>query len=364
MSEAFKKRADKAKEILQKKGVTGLVLFPGVEIFYLTGFKIGLSERPSAALIPFNDEPVFVVPELEAELRGQKPWIHQVVTWREEEDAIKLLAETLRSKGLSKAKIGVCETSPWGWVKRLEKNLPTAQFVDASEAVNSLRMVKSTEELDYIKKACEITDKALRKAFQNLREGITEIELNSIISDEMENLGGKIQFGIVLFGGRAALPHGTLSDRKLKRGDVILVDTGSSFKDYYSDITRTVVFGKPTERQRRIWDNVLKANKAAFDAIEPGTTCEEADKVARKVISDAGFGEYFIHRLGHGIGLQGHEHPYLVGGNKLRLEAGMTFSIEPGIYIVGEIGVRTEDTALCTRDGCESLTHLERSIEA
>jgi Xaa-Pro dipeptidase len=225
-------------------------------------------------------------------------------------------------------------------------------------------MVKSEDELDYIRKSCRITDEALGAAFQSLREGMTEIELNSIISDGMKRLGGVPQFGIVLFGNRAALPHGTPSTRKLSKGDIILVDTGASYEGYYSDITRTIVFGKPTGRQQRIWDIVLRANKLAFEAIKPGTTCENADKVAREVITEAGFGKYFIHRLGHGIGLQGHEHPYLVGGNRLALEVDMTFSIEPGIYIVGEIGVRTEDTALCTKNGCESLTHLERLIEA
>ncbi|MCD6262825.1 M24 family metallopeptidase, partial [Candidatus Bathyarchaeota archaeon] len=141
------------------------------------------------------------------------------------------------------------------------------------------------------------------------------------------------------------------------------VDAGASVDGYFSDLTRTVVFGEATERQRRIWETVLRANRAAFEAIRPGTTCEEADGAARRVIEEEGFGEFFIHRLGHGVGLQVHEHPYLVKGNRMPLKPGMTFTIEPGIYIVGEIGVRIEDTALCTPEGCESLTGMRRSLE-
>lgn len=363
MSDVFKQRAEKAISLLQERGVEGLLLFPGVELFYLTGFRIGLSERPSAALIPFEAEPVLIVPELEGELRGQRPWISEVETWREEEDPFRLIAENMRRRGLSEARVGICETSLWGWVKRLERYLPSVQLIDASDAINSLRMIKSGEEFDHMRRACEIADKALEVGFQSLREGMTEHELSSIIRAEMNRLGGRPQFGLVLFGEKAALPHGAPGDKVLRKGDVVLVDTGANVEGYSSDITRTVVFGEPTERQRLIWETVLRANRAAFEVIKPGTTCEEADGVARRVISEAGFGEYFIHRLGHGIGLQGHEHPYLVGGNKLRLKPGMTFTIEPGIYIVGEIGVRIEDTALCTPEGCESLTGMKRSIE-
>ncbi|RJS89031.1 aminopeptidase P family protein [Candidatus Bathyarchaeota archaeon] len=363
LSGVFKRRAEKAIGLLRGRGVEGLLLFPGVELFYLTGFSIGLSERPSAALIPFEGEPVLIVPELERELRGQRPWIREVETWREEEDPFDLIAENLRRRGLSRSKVGICETAPWGWVKRLEERLPTARFVDASEVVNSLRMVKEEGELDRIRRACGITDRAVEAGFQGLEEGMTELELASAIREEMRRLGGMPQFCLVLFGEKAALPHGRPGERRLRRGDVVLVDAGASVDGYFSDLTRTVVFGEATARQRRIWEVVLRANRAAFEAIRPGTTCEEADGAARRVIEEEGFGEFFIHRLGHGVGLQVHEHPYLVKGNRMPLRPGMTFTIEPGIYIVGEIGVRIEDTALCTPEGCESLTGMRRSLE-
>jgi len=176
MSNTFKERAERLVSLVQRKGVESILLFPGVELYYFTGFKIGLSERLSAALILFEDEPVFFVPELEADLRGQKPWIRQVVTWKDHENAFKLLAEMMSSKGLENAKIGICDSAPWGWIKNLEAGLPSAKFIDISDVVNSLRMVKSKFELDYIRKACETADKALIAAFQSLREGITEAD--------------------------------------------------------------------------------------------------------------------------------------------------------------------------------------------
>jgi len=191
---------------------------------------------------------------------------------------------------------------------------------------------------------------------------MTETELASTLTTEMKTLGGGMVFVDVLFGERAALPHGGASERRLKPGDGVLVDMGCTVNGYWSDITRTAFYGDPSKRQTEIYNTVLKANKAAFNAVKPGATCESVDIAARKVIEEAGYGKYFIHRLGHGVGLQIHEHPYMVRNNTLTLAAGMVFSDEPGIYIVGELGVRVEDTVVCTQTGCESLTRHRRSL--
>jgi Xaa-Pro dipeptidase len=213
-----------------------------------------------------------------------------------------------------------------------------------------------------MRRACEIVDRAVEAGLARLREGMTEKELNAIICADLTRQGAPTDFCIVLFGERAALPHGVGGGRKLRKGDVVLVDAGCFWQGYVSDITRTVVFGEPTARQRMVWDTVLAANQAAQAAARPGTICEDLDAVARKVITDAGLGEYFVHRLGHGIGLQGHEHPYLDKGSKIALEPGMTFTIEPGVYISGELGVRLENTLLCTPTGAEPLTKMKFSI--
>jgi Xaa-Pro dipeptidase len=175
-------------------------------------------------------------------------------------------------------------------------------------------------------------------------------------------MGGGQSFPGVLFGERAALPHGYPGERRLKPGEAILVDMGCTIHGYWSDITRTVIYGEPTEKLRKIYDIVLMANRAAFDAVKPGATCESIDEAGRKVIEAAGYSDNFIHRLGHGIGLQIHEYPYIVRNNKMRLEPGMVFSDEPGIYIVGELGIRVEDTVTCTQTGCESLTKFKKDL--
>ena len=364
MIDFHREKAEKVMEALREGGADALLLFHGADIGFLTGFFIGPSERLAAALIPSEGEPVLVVNELEGELRGQRPWIEDVDIWLEHEDPVETLAQNVERLGLEGAIIGLAEDAPWGWVNRLKSRLPAVHFVDASAYLSEVRMVKSQQELDWMRMACAITDRALEASFERLKTGMTEKELASILASEIQGLGGDVGFGLVLYGERAALPHGRPSERKLEPGDAILVDTAAIIRGYYSDLSRTVFYGEPSDRQREIYQVVYDANRAAYEAVRPGVTCESLDGVARRVIEDAGYGEYFIHRLGHGIGLQGHERPYIVRNNGLELETGMTFTIEPGIYIVGEIGVRVEDTVVCTTAGCESLTRMSRELKS
>jgi Xaa-Pro dipeptidase len=362
MSNFNRQRAKELMKRLENDGYDALILFPGPNIGYYTGFSIGLSERLAAALIPNKGNPVFIVNELEKELRGLDPWFKEKVIWLEEEDPVKLLADTVKQKGLDYAKIAIPGEAPWGWVNELERHLPDAKFVDASNHIGYIRMIKTPQELEWIRMACDIADKAMANSFEKLREGMTEAELSSILIAEMRSLGGGQSFPGVLFGERAALPHGNPSERCLKQGDGVLVDMGCTVHGYWSDITRTVFYGEPNEKQRDIYDVVYRANRAAFDAIKPGVTCESVDMAARRVIEDAGYGDYFIHHLGHGVGLEIHEAPYIVRNNKLLLEPGMVFSDEPGIYIIDEIGIRVEDTVTCTQNGCENLTRFKRAL--
>jgi len=362
MSEFQKRRAMEALELVKEDGVDAVILFPGANIAYYTGFSIGPSERLAAALIPIDGTPVFIVNELEAELRGQKPWFTETAVWHEHEDPVKLLAETISERGLASATIGIPQEAPWGWINKLKALLPDAKFMDVSEHLGYVRMIKTERELDWHRSACAKADEAMDRGFRRLHTGMTEKELTTVITAEMNGLGGGETFCSVTFAERAALPHGEPTDRELKPGEGILVDMGCTVHGYWSDLTRTVFYGEPTHRQKEIYSIVLGANRAAFEAIRPGATCESVDLAARKVIEEAGFGEYFIHRLGHGIGMEIHEHPYIVRNNRQKLEPGMVFSNEPGIYIVGEIGVRIEDTVVCTSEGAESLTHTNRGI--
>jgi Xaa-Pro dipeptidase len=362
MSEFNHQRAEELMKRLKGDGFDALLLFPGPNLSYYTGFNIGLSERPAAALIPSEGKPIFIVNQLEEELRGQTPWFKEKAIWLEHEDPITILSETIKDRCLSSAKIGIPEEAPWGWVNRLQAALPKARLIDASDHIGHVRMVKTSQEQEWIKMACFIADRALEAGFSMLHTGMTEAELSELLASEMKRLGGGQSFPGVLFGDRAALPHGNPGGRRLKTGEVILVDMGCTIHGYWSDITRTVFYGEPSPRQREIYEIVLLANKKAFEAVKPGATCEFVDRAARDVIEEAGYGEYFIHRLGHGVGLQIHEQPYIVENNKLRLEPGMVFSDEPGVYIVGEIGVRVEDTVACTDTGCESFTKFNRNL--
>ena len=362
MIDIYKKRAERILSLIKEKDLDSLFLFPGPNIGYLTGFHISPSERLSAAIMPINRDPVLVVPKLERELRGQKSWIEDIETWEESENSIDLIVEIFQANDLDEARIGLEEYVWWGVINKIQRRLPNVKFVDVSGEILALRMVKSKSEIEFIQKACSITDLAVKAGFESLHKGITELELSSIISDEMTRQGGSPHLGIVLFGDRSALPHAHPGDRKLMKGDIILVDTGTTWNGYWSDITRTILFGKPTEQQKRIWNTVLKANKAAFASAAPNVKCEDVDKAARDIIDVAGFGNYFIHRVGHGIGLQGHEHPYMVKGNQQLLKPYMTFTIEPGIYITGLMGVRIEDTVVCTKSGCKFLTNLEQRM--
>jgi Xaa-Pro dipeptidase len=362
MSEFNHQRADELTKRLWRDGFDALLLFPGPNMEYYTGLIMGPSERLAAALIPIEGGPIFIVNKLEEELRGQTPWFRNKAIWLEQEDPVATLTETIRNKGLASGKIAIPEDAPWGWINKLQAALPEARLADASDHIGHVRMVKTPQELEWMMMACHAADRSLEVGFSRLHTGMTEAELSELLTAEMNRLGGGLTFTTVLFGERAALPHGYPSDRRLKPGEAILVDMGCTIHGYWSDITRTIFYDEPIPRLREIYDIVLKANRAAFEAVKPDATCESVDKAARKVIEDAGYGEYFIHRLGHGVGLQIHEHPYIVRNNGLRLEPGMVFSDEPGIYIVGELGVRVEDTVVCTQTGCEALTKFNRNL--
>jgi Xaa-Pro dipeptidase len=243
----------------------------------------------------------------------------------------------------------------------LRKDAAGLELVDGAVVTQGCRCIKTVKEIAYMDLANKITKLAYREAFNGLREGLSPRDLASAISAAHQKMGVSGSGG-PQFGPNTAFPHGSMNVRKLQKGDVVLVDGGCSVEGYRSDITRTVFFGPPTDKQRKAWDAVKKAQAAALKAARPGEACESVDHAARRVVEEAGFGpdyKYFAHRLGHGIGMEGHEYPYLVRGNKLKLLPGMTFSNEPGIYIYGEFGVRVEDCMVVTEDGGRILGGLE-----
>jgi Xaa-Pro dipeptidase len=335
-----------------------VLLGPGTSLYYFTGIRWGLSERLLALVIPRTGQPLLISPAFEeGRMRELMRYPIEVRVWQEDESPTKLIASCLADKNFRSGRIGIDEALPFTSYDHLRTAAPAFECVSADPVTIACRAHKSPHELELMRLACEATCDVYRMVFQNLKEGISEEEISRMITAGFAkmNLRG---YALVLLGASAALPHGTRQPQKLKEGDVVLIDGGCLVEGYESDITRTGIMGKPSERIRRAYEVVRNAQNAALAAAQAGKLSGSVDDSARNVITSAGFGpgyKFFTHRLGHGLGLDGHEHPYLVRGSKTILEPGMTFSNEPGIYIPGEFGIRCEDDMVIAASGPAQL---------
>jgi Xaa-Pro dipeptidase len=335
-----------------------LFFAPGTSLYYFTGIRWGLSERLLGLVLPRTGEPVLVVPAFEeGRLREKMRFPIEVHVWQEDQSPTKIAAAALADRGIRGGRLGIEETAAFTFFDHLREAAPAFEYVSADLITIACRAHKSPQELDLMRLACESTCDVFRAVFASLKAGMSQEELGHLVE------AGHLKMGLhggalVLLGASAALPHGSEQPQKLKEGDVVLIDGGCQVEGYESDVTRTGVFGKPTEKVARAFEIVRKAQDAALDAARAGRLSGTVDDAARAVITDAGYGpdyKYFTHRLGHGIGLDGHEHPYLVRGSKTVLEPGMTFSNEPGIYVPGEFGLRCEDDMVIKADGPAQL---------
>jgi len=324
---------------------------------YFFNMSWHLSERTFGAIVNTKGAPVWICPAFELErAKEQLPQSHTIRTWEEHESPHRLFADIIRELGSSAFRVGIGPSVRSFIAEGFRRELPSS-LVDGSMPVNMVRAIKTEKELGYMEVANIITKRAYKYAFDNLEEGMAPGDIGGMIRNAHSEMGTGGSGG-PLIGFTSAFPHGTRQTKNLADGDIILVDGGCSVEGFRSDVTRTIVFGSATDKQKRVFDAVLKAQQAAHNAVRPGVKCGEIDNVARKVIEDAGFGpeyKFFAHRLGHGIGMDGHEFPYLVRGNDLELKPGMTFSNEPGIYIYGEFGVRIEDCFVVTDNGARML---------
>jgi Xaa-Pro dipeptidase len=359
-NEEFQGRIAQAQKLMNeaKPKYEALYVTPGSTQYYFAGIRWGGGERLMALTIPRQGEAFLVCPAFEeGRLRELVRWPMEIHAWQEDESPYALVAKTLADRGTRTGRIGVNETNPFFFCDGLRKAAPGFQYVSGDAITVGCRGRKSAHELELMALANEATCNAIQAAFSALKEGMSQRDVSGLISQghQRQGVGGG---GLVLLGEWAALPHGTTKPQKLKEGDVVLADCGTSVEGYSSDITRTTVFGKASDKVKRAFEAVRKAQDAALAAAQRGKLSGTVDDAARQVITDAGFGkgyEQFTHRLGHGIGLDGHEHPYLVKGSKTVLAPGMTFSNEPGIYIVGEFGVRCEDVMAITENGPAKL---------
>jgi Xaa-Pro dipeptidase len=359
-AEEYRGRLQNAQDLMTKLAPKYDAMFvaPGTSLYYFTGIRWGMSERLLALVLPRTGEPIVVVPAFEeARMREKLQFPVDIRPWQEDQSPTKIAAGALADRGIRTGRIGVEETAPFTFYDHLRAAAPAFECVSADPITIACRGHKSEHELELMRLACEATFDVFRAVFASVREGMSQDDIGKLVEGGFSKMG--LRGGaLVLLGASAALPHGTTKPQKLKEGDVILIDGGTSVEGYASDVTRTGVLGKPSEKLTLVYEIVRKAQDAALDAARAGRLSGTVDDAARKVITDAGFGpdyKLFTHRLGHGIGLDGHEHPYLVRGSKTLLEPGMTFSNEPGIYIPGEFGLRCEDDMVITADGPAQL---------
>ena len=355
----FENRHNRARSLMQRERIDSLFLSGSTNLYYFSGINMGGGDRLFAMLLPQEGAPVFVCPAFELSRAKEriKYGEDDIRLWEENEDPFKLMGEILRERGIGKGIIGIDEDLPYWYYFSLARAVPQAKYRNAASITHELRMVKEPKEIALIRRAVEITLEGYNAAFKTLYPGMREEELSQKVALAIRKLGAT-GGGWGSFGPASSYPHGTTARYPLKEGAVVLVDGGCRVDNYASDITRTITFGKPKEKVLKVWEMVRRAQLAAIEVVRPGVACQEVDRAARQVVEEAGYGpgyKYFTHRLGHGMGLKGHEPPYMVEGNTLPLKAGMVFTIEPGIYFPREFGVRLEDDILVTEEGCEVL---------
>lgn len=358
-------RVSRITDIAAGAGLDAVALIPGANLQYVTGIEFHLMERPLVAFFPVGAAPVAVVPALETDRLAGSGIPFRMFPWADGEGYEGAFAAAAQALGLDGKRLGVEELRMRALeLDIIQRHMPGVEIVLGGSALAELRMHKDAGDIAALREAVAISEAALAATLEAVQPGMTEREIAGIlVVEQLRRGGGKHPFEpIVLSGPQSALPHGEPGDRAVQAGDVLLFDFGTTVRGYASDITRTFVVGEPTERVRAIYAAVQAANAAGRAAAKPGVAAQDVDRVTRQVIVEAGFGDYFTHRTGHGLGLEAHEGPNIVEGNMRLLEPGMVFTIEPGIYVPGEAGVRIEDNMVITADGAESLTTFPRDL--
>ncbi|MEW5982835.1 MAG: Xaa-Pro peptidase family protein [Acidobacteriota bacterium] len=363
-------RIERARRLMTDRKLDAVLLAGGTSTVYFTNVQWWLSERFFGIFLTAKGSDFVVCPHFEEErareqldsgpLKGAA-----VLTWHEHEDPYALVARGFGDRGMRSGTLGIEETVRFVFSDGIAAAAPAIRTVSGTPVTAGCRQVKDAHEIELMRLASRVTLKAYAAAWQALREGMTQSDFAALVSAAHARLGFQGGAGVQV-GEHSALPHGSVTPQAVREGTILLIDGGCSVDGYRSDISRTFVLGKPTSTMTRVFDIVRKAQDAALATARPGLPCEDVDAAARKVIADAGFGPddtHFSHRLGHGMGMDGHEWPYLVRGNTLPLAPGMTFSNEPGIYIRGEFGVRVEDDMLITPAGAELFTPQSPSLE-
>jgi Xaa-Pro dipeptidase len=364
-------RLERARHLMSDAKLDAVMLIGGTSLVYFTNIHWWLSERLFAFILPAKGNPFYVCPAFEEDRAreqiaggpgGTNP---EIRLWEEDENPYQRISEGLKDRGIVAGRLAMEETVRYVYSEGAGKSAPAVQIASATPVTAGCRMIKSAHELQLMTLANQVTLAAYEAAYLSLKEGMTQHDFAGLVQAAHAQQGFQGSASIQV-GENSALPHGSAKPQVIRQGTILLMDGGCSVEGYESDISRTVVLGKATEKMHKNFDIVHRAQQAALAAAKPGAECQSVDAAARKVISDAGYGpdyKYFTHRLGHGIGMDGHEWPYLVRGNTLPMAPNMCFSDEPGIYIRGEFGVRLEDDMHITESGAELFTPPSPSLD-
>jgi len=364
-------RLDRARGLMRANRMDAILFTGGTSMDYFTGMRWGLSERLLAVVIPAQGNAFLVTPKFE-EARafeqartGPLGTATEVLAWEEHESPYDLVAKGLRVRGIATGVLGIEETVRWQFSDGAAHALPQMSLASATPVSAGCRVVKDAHEITLMRLAAQVTLKAYAAAWESLAEGMTQGAFAALVARAHAKLGFDGSAGVQV-GQYSALPHGSTTPQVIREGSILLIDGGCKVEGYSSDLSRTFVLGKPTQKMKDVFEIVHRAQTTAVKTARPGLACGAVDAAARQVIVDAGYGpdyKYFGHRVGHGLGMDGHEWPYLVKGNTLPLRPHMTFSDEPGIYIPGEFGVRLEDDMHILDDGAELFTPQSTSLE-
>jgi Xaa-Pro dipeptidase len=364
-------RQERARQLMVANSLDAILIMEGTSLRYLTGMRWWGGERLFAFVLPAKGSAFYVCPAFE-EGRAREQIAHapdgdepDVRVWQEDENPYALVAQALKDRSIGTGKLGIEETVRFVFSEGIAKAAPQATMTGATAVTAGCRMIKSAHEIALMRLASQVTLSVYEAVYRALREGMTQPDVEGLIDKAYERIGFPGEASVMV-GEYTAFPHGSTTPQVLREGTIVMIDDGCVVEGYQSDITRTFVLGKASDKMKQVFEIVHRAQAAALAAAKPGVECGAIDAAARKVVTDAGYGpdyKYFAHRLGHGLGMDGHEWPYLVRGNATRLRPNITTSNEPGIYIHGEFGIRLEDDMHVTEDGAELFTPPSPSLE-
>jgi Xaa-Pro dipeptidase len=369
--EERQERQERARRLMHENALDAMVLMEGTSLRYFTGIRWWGGERLFALVLPAKGAAFYACPAFEEgrarELIANSPDGNSadVRTWQEDENPYQLIARGLTDRGIATGKLGMEESIRFVFVDGIAKAAPRTEIRSATPVTAGCRMLKSAQEIALMRLASQVTLAVYEAVYHAMRGGMTQRKVEDLIDAAYERMGFPGEASVEV-GEYSAYPHGSTTPQVIREGSIVMIDDGCTVEGYQSDITRTFMMGKASDKMRQVFDIVHRAQAAALAAARPGVECGAIDAAARKVITDAGYGpdyKYFTHRLGHGLGMDGHEWPYLVRGNPAKLQANMTTSNEPGIYFRGEFGVRLEDDMHVTENGAELFTQPSPSLE-